>query len=234
MSILSQLEQKWQALITGYRFMQLVQAPYGDFQAIGWLSNVINSRDKLKQIIKFIAADEQGLKALKEQPRLGKINLQQLHQLPIDTLGYLYADHMIKNGLTPPEVPDAVDDYSFLRVHILETHDIWHVVTGCDTTIAGEIELEAFYTAQIYPSPIFLALLAKNLMKTAIEDTELCEKHMNALATGWRRGKQAKALFGIQWNTLWEIPVEQLRTQLNLNQPLPREHPNFAKRWGKG
>ncbi|HBB35649.1 MAG TPA: hypothetical protein DDZ80_26405 [Cyanobacteria bacterium UBA8803] len=222
MSLLTQLKQKWQTLITGYRFMQLVEAPYGDFGAIGRISNVINSPHKLKEIIKFIAADEQGRKALEEQPRLGKINLQQLHQFPPNTLGYLYADHLLKHNLTPPEVPDTVDDYSFPGVHLLETHDIWHVVTGCDTTKAGEIELEAFYTAQIYPSPTFLALLAKNLMKTAIEDTELCEQHMNALSRGWMRGKQAKPLFGIQWNTQWEIPLEKLRTQLNLNQPIDK------------
>jgi ubiquinone biosynthesis protein Coq4 len=222
MSILTQLKQKWQTLATGYRFMQLVQAPYGDFSAIGRLSNVINSPDKLKLIIQFIASDEQGRRALKEHPRLGEVNLQQLHQLPPNTIGYLYADHLIKNSLTPPAVPDTVDDYSFPGIHILETHDIWHVVTGCDTTKAGEIELEAFYVAQIYPSATFLALLAKNLMKTALEDLELCEQHMNALSRGWMRGKQAKPLFGIQWNTKWEIPLEQLRTQLNLNQPIDK------------
>lgn len=222
MSILTQLKQKWQTLVTGYRFMQLVEAPYGDFKAIGRLSNVINSPDKLKLIIKLLTSDEQGKTALKDRSRLGKIDLQNLHQLPKNTLGYLYADHLIKKGLTPPPVTNKVDDYSFVRTHILETHDIWHVVTGCDTTKDGEIELEAFYTAQIYPSPIFLALLAKNLMKTAIEDTELCSQHMNALSRGWIRGKQAKPLFGIQWNTKWEMPLEDLQTQLNLNQPVDK------------
>jgi ubiquinone biosynthesis protein Coq4 len=62
MSLLAQLKRKWQTLITGYRFMQLVEARYGDFGAIGRLSNVINNPDKLKEIIKFIASDEQGRK----------------------------------------------------------------------------------------------------------------------------------------------------------------------------
>ncbi|HEY9675505.1 MAG TPA: Coq4 family protein [Waterburya sp.] len=104
-------------------------------------------------------------------------------------------------------------------MHLQETHDTWHVVTGGDTTKAGEIELEAFYMAQIYPSAFFFALLAKNLLKTAIQDLELSKVHMNALAQGWVLGKQAKPLFGIQWNTLWEVPLEQLRAQLNWNQP---------------
>jgi ubiquinone biosynthesis protein COQ4 len=220
MNILIYLQQRWQTLVTGYRFIQLVQSPYGDFSAIRKLSNVIDTPEKLKQTIKFLSSHEQGARALKEHPRLGDINLQSLYQLPSNTLGHLYADHLIKNALTSPLTPNTVDNYSFPGVHILETHDIWHVVTGCDTTKAGEIELEAFYTAQIYPSPTFLALLAKNLMKTAIEDIELCSEHMNAFARGWMRGKEAKPLFGIQWNTKWEIPLQQLRTELNLNLPL--------------
>ena len=41
---------------------------------------------------------------------------------------------------------------------------------------------------------------------------------MNALAQGWVLGKQAKPLFGIKWNTLWETPIEKLRFELNLHQ----------------
>lgn len=220
MNIVKSVKQQWKMLQIGYYFMQLVKAPYGDFAGIGQLGKVISNPSELKLIAEFLSRYPQGRSALQERPRLGKVDLQQLHQLPENTLGYLYADHMLRNGFAPPPVGEVVDAMSFARVHIGETHDIWHVVTGCDTTKAGEIELEAFYVAQIYPSALFLALLAKNLMKTAIEDIELCEQHMDALVRGWARGKQAKPLFGIKWNTLWEVPLEELRTQLNLNQPL--------------
>lgn len=62
-----------------------------------------------------------------------------------------------------------------------------------------------------------MALLSKNLLKAALEDIELSGEYMNALVEGWLMGKQAKPLFGIQWNILWETPLETLRTQLNLN-----------------
>lgn len=199
--------------------MQLVHAPYGDFEGIGRLSKLLTDSAGLKLIVEFLSRSPQVKSALQECPRLGEVDLQQLHQLPKNTLGYCYAAHMLKNGLTPLPVLETVNAMSSASVHLQETHDIWHVITGCDTTKAGEIELEAFYVAQIYPSALFLALLAKNLLKTAIEDLELCEAHMNALAQRWVLGKQAKPLFGIRWNTLWEVPLEQLRTQFNLNQP---------------
>lgn len=225
MNFINRLKQNWQTLVIGYRFMQLVKAPYGDFIGINRLSAIISSPYSYKLILERLSSYSQGKIALQEHSLLGKIDLHQLHLLPENTLGYQYADHMLKNGFAPPPMSEVVDIKSFVSTHLGETHDIWHVVTGCDTTKAGEIQLEAFYVAQIYPSPLFLALLAKNLLKTAIEDIELCEQHMNALAQGWMLGKQAKPLFGMKWNTLWETPIEQLRTQLNLEQPLVRGVP---------
>ena len=41
---------------------------------------------------------------------------------------------------------------------------------------------------------------------------------MDALTEGWLMAKQAKPLFGIQWNTLWETPLEDVRNSLNIVQ----------------
>jgi ubiquinone biosynthesis protein COQ4 len=202
------------------RFIEVIKLPYGDFSAIGQLSEAINEIYSLQPLVEFVSREPQGKRAFEERPRLGKVDLRQLHQLPENTLGYIYADRMLRNGFTPPPAREiAEDDYSFLSAHIAETHDIWHVVTGCDTDKAGEIQLQAFYVAQFSASRLFLALLSKNFMKTALEDIELCERHMDALAQGWLLGKQARPLFGIQWNKLWETPLETLRVQLNLAQP---------------
>ena len=105
--------------------------------------------------------------------------------------------------------------------HLTETHDIWHVVINADTSMAGEIQLQAFVAAQLQISRFSLAMLAKNLLKTAVEDLDLAEQHMDALTTGWLMGKQAEPLFGIQWNTLWEKPLAQLQTQWNILLDIP-------------
>ena len=39
---------------------------------------------------------------------------------------------------------------------------------------------------------------------------------MEALTKGWMMGKKAKPLFGIDWNTLWETPIDELRASLNI------------------
>ncbi|MHC5935149.1 Coq4 family protein [Nostoc sp.] len=198
-------------------FLELVKSPYGDFAAIGKLSHFLNDPATLQKIVALLSLTPQGKQAFIDRPLLGKIDLQQLHQLPNHTLGYVYADHMIRKGLTPPPAKEIANDpFMFLGVHIGETHDIWHVVTGCDTDKPGEVKLEAFYTAQLVPDRLFLALIAKNLLKTAMYEVELCEQIMDGLTQGWMMGKRAKPLFGIEWNRLWETPLQDVQTSLNI------------------
>jgi ubiquinone biosynthesis protein COQ4 len=198
-------------------FLELVKSPYGNFAAIGKLSQGLNDPATLQKIVAFLSLTPQIKQAFVDRPLLGKIDLQQLHQLPNHTLGYMYADHMIRNGLTPLPVNEVANDpLVFLGVHIAETHDVWHVVTGCDTDKPGEVQLQAFYIAQLDSDRLFLALLAKSLLKTAMYEIELSEQMMDGLTQGWIMGKRAKHLFGIQWNTLWETPLEDIRTSLNI------------------
>ncbi len=199
-------------------FLELVKSSYGDFGAIRKLSVILNDATTLQKIVASLSRTSQGKQAFIDRPRLGSIDLQELHQLPDNSLGYAYADHMIRNGLTPLSVSDDVKDPClFFKAHLGETHDIWHVVTGCDTDKPGEVQLEAFYTAQLVPADrLFLSLLAKNLLKTAMYEVELCEQIMEGLTQGWIMGKRAKPLFGIQWNRLWKRSLEDVQASLNI------------------
>ena len=81
---------------------------------------------------------------------------------------------------------------SFLGSHITETHDLWHTVTGSKTDIYGEIQLEAFYVAQLEVSKFWLALLTKNLLKSLLYDLDAATSYMAAISKGW--GRWAKQL----------------------------------------
>lgn len=108
------------------------------------------------------------------------------------------------------------NDYTYLIAHITQTHDIWHVLTGADVSMEGEIQLEAFSVAELHYSRFWLAWLGKNFIKTAMNDLEDCERRMNALTKGWTMGKQAKPLFGIRWNQYWEHPLVEIRQRFHL------------------
>jgi ubiquinone biosynthesis protein COQ4 len=212
----SQLEQIWQDKALD-SIVNIVRAPDGNFESIGQLADAVNDPQSLQKVVEFLKSTPQGQQAFEKRPRLGDVNLQKLYCLPTNTLGYAYANHMLENNLKPLSTGQVESDRQFLGAHITETHDIWHIITGCSTDILGEIQLEAFYVAQLYFTRFWLALLAKNLVKATIYNVEVSTKYMDAITQGWIMGKQAKPVFGVEWNLLWEKPLENVRASFNIN-----------------
>jgi ubiquinone biosynthesis protein COQ4 len=196
--------------------LNMVRAPDGDFTALGNLGEACIDHESHKIMTEKLSSNPQGKKAFEERLQLGNIDLIELKKLSNDTLGYLYAEHMIRNELKPLQSPSAKSDRQFLESHLTETHDIWHVVTGSKTDIFGEIQLEAFYVAQLETSRFWLALLAKNLLKAVAYDIEISTQYMEALTRGWNMGRKAKPLFGVNWNNLWTTSIQEVRFSLNL------------------
>lgn len=198
-------------------FLDMVRAPDGDFPTLDRLNRAVSDSHSFELMVELLCLHPQGKAAFENRPRLGDLDLVQLKHLPANTLGCVYAEHMIRNGLKPLQVEGEVEnDFQFVSAHITETHDIWHILTGCNTDILGEIQLEAFYVAQLQVSRFWVSLLAKNLLKAVVYDIEVATKYMDAIALGWVMGKQAKPLFGIAWNTLWETPLTEVRNSLNI------------------
>jgi ubiquinone biosynthesis protein Coq4 len=197
-------------------FLEMVRSPDGDFGVIDRLAQASSDLESLQLIINFLANEPQGKAAFANYPRLGEVDLEWLALLPSHTLGYAYANHMLQNGLKPLQIKPSSNDYEFLGAHITETHDIWHVVTGFNTNIIGEIQLEAFYVSQLQASRFWLALIAKNLLKSVVYDIERSAEYMDAIAQGWMMAKHAKPLFGIDWKSLWSTPLDEVRDVLNI------------------
>ena len=134
MNILENVEQQWQTSVVE-SIINMVNAKDGDFEAIAKLSQATNDVYSINKMIEFLCVHPQCKRAFEERPRLEKVDLQLLHQLPKNTLGYAYANHRINNNLTPLQANYGDSNYQFLAAHLTETHDIWHIITGCDTNI---------------------------------------------------------------------------------------------------
>ena len=206
---------KWEKLALE-TFLEMVKARDGDLEVVAKLSQVFTDLDSMESMTAFLREHSEGKQAFEEYPRLGDVNLEELHKLPTTTLGYAYSNHMLRRDLTPFQPKQVTNDYEFIGAHISETHDIWHVITGCDTDIIGEIKLEAFYVKQMRFSRFWLSLLAKNLLKTTIYQIENSEKYLDAITEGWIMANNAQPLFGIQWNKLWHLSLEDIRASLNI------------------
>ncbi|MEM8777758.1 MAG: Coq4 family protein [Cyanobacteria bacterium P01_G01_bin.49] len=209
-------QQQWQAEAFD-SFLNMVKAADGDFPAIDRLGKALYEPESFDLMINFLCGHQQGKQAFEKGLRLGTIDLPKLHQLPKETFGYQYADHLIRNGLTPLQAKSIENRHQYLIAHLTETHDIWHVVTGSNTDIFGEMKLEAFYVAQLYASRFWLGLLTKNLLKAVVYDVELSSRYLDAITEGWIMARKAEPLFGIEWDQLWEIPLVQIRKDLQID-----------------
>ncbi|BAT56684.1 hypothetical protein NOS3756_56960 (plasmid) [Nostoc sp. NIES-3756] len=146
-------------------------------------------------------------------------DLEALLQYPPDSLGYTYASHMKQLGFKTLEPEINIDsDSTYVENRWRQTHDIWHVITGFDTSEIGEIGLQAFYLAQLQ-LPLASLLIANALIAVTLwRPQSLCPLLM-AILKGWEMGSNAKPLIAQKWEQFWEKPVTLLRTELNV-QPI--------------
>jgi ubiquinone biosynthesis protein Coq4 len=195
--------------------VRLVRDPSRLDAIIAVARNVV-SPDFLRSIVDELSRQEVPAQALAERPRL-QIDLDCLARLPRGTLGRAFADHMRARGLDPAALPrmEANDPLSFVRAHLFETHDVWHVVTGFDTDVAGELGLQAFYMAQL-PARFAPLLLVAGLANTLLYSWPDRTRRMDEIARGWRLGRGARPFFGVPWAALWSEPLEDVRARLGV------------------
>lgn len=211
---------------SGYNFLLAVRAFFRVCQDINRLDEIIAVSDKMVKsnpqivirLVNFIK--EQGgpsAAALAEKPRIGKLRTEDLKKYPEGSLGNGLAKYLIENNLNPEDLPNLSSNtpLEFVRAHFFETHDVWHVVTGFKTSVDGEMGLQAFGVAQ-YPIPLNCLNLAAGIINIALFSPDNRVSRMNEIVRGWQMGRKAKPFFGIQWNKMWDLPITQVRKDLNV------------------
>jgi ubiquinone biosynthesis protein Coq4 len=200
-------------------FLDIARDP-NNLNAVFSLSAAIGSDpDQDRAMMDQLRRDPVGADALDQKPRVGKLHLAELEKLPENTLGYHVARFFRERGLDPDVLEKGAtdNDHAYVRAHFYETHDIWHVVTGFGTDVAGELGLQGFYAAQIKgPTPplIISAYLLNMVFKAPTE----YEARFEALMVGWMMGRRARKFFGTRWNTMWTRDIRQVRQELGLDK----------------
>ena len=184
------------------------------FSRSRWLRNFAG----WTRVVEQLMPGEWTPESIQRLPRLPRLDLDELlASCPPGSVGYTVATHMRSAGLNPnifrPARVVTAEDY--VIAHLTETHDIWHVVTGFGNDEPGEIGLVAFYCAHTR-TPIFILLLAIGLLNTALYNHALTDERFEAIVEGWNAGKRARSLFGIDWATQWQRPIEEFRRAYNL------------------
>ncbi len=184
------------------------------------LADELATPEDLGQMVAAFERDPRGASALQCRPRLGRVELDQLAALPVGSLGRAFAEHCRAAGIDPADLPsrEAHDPGSFVLAHLYESHDVWHVVTGFQTDVAGELGLLAFYMGQ-FPGHLSPLLLAAGLLNTALFSFDDRDRRMSAMVRGWLLGQRSAKLFGVDWASWWERPLIEVQRELDLVVP---------------
>ncbi|WP_371819415.1 Coq4 family protein [Tolypothrix sp. PCC 7910] len=147
-------------------------------------------------------------------------DLEKLLTYPQKSLGYIYAATIKEKGFDPNLHTGMIaeSDAQYVELRLSQTHDLWHIVTGFDTSPIGEIGLQAFHLTQ-FPYPLATMLVANSLMSSTLLAPEELPQLLDAIAQGLQMGKTAKPLFAQKWEEGWEKPLTQWQQELNL-QPI--------------
>jgi ubiquinone biosynthesis protein Coq4 len=101
---------------------------------------------------------------------------------------------------------------AYVAQRFRQTHDLWHVITGCDTDAASEVTLQAFTFAQTgAPSAGVLAALGS--VRGRLAGIKLGRASRDA----YRAGRAARYLGAFPWEDHWATPLGELRRMLGIS-----------------
>ncbi len=181
-------------------------------------SRMLRKYARWNEAARALRADPRTRDAFERRPRLGAIDIEALSRLPVGTLGQVFGAHLTANGLNP-YIFEPIEDHSdgdYVMGHLLETHDVWHIVTGLSTDVPGEFAIVAFYAAQTGLTTSSM-LLTIGFANTTLFAPDELRARMNGVAKGWTLGVRAQPLFGTDWNSLWGVPLREIRARFGLS-----------------
>lgn len=199
---------------------KVLNNPADTEQVLAFLG-VINSGPSTQARVARFFADPEGAVLYAEHRAIDSrtIDLDKLAALPEGTLGHAYAKFLRSHGITPeifdgapPGITNPQRSYVVQRMR--QTHDLWHVVTGCETDPAGEVALQAFsYSQTGSPGSAFLAVFGALRRVREQRDVGVVRDVVALYRTGRRAGRRLPTF---AWEDHWATPLAEVRAMLGL------------------
>lgn len=186
-----------------------------DTQQVFYLAFALD-RETLPRIAQRMADHPSGRQLLRERPAIDSrsVDLAWLRTLPEATLGGAYVRSLDRQGLDPDifqPPPGLPEDLTYVAQRVRQTHDLWHVLTGLETDIPGEVALQAFTHAQL-GQKFSLAIVLFGLLFFGLRYPRM----WRMVARARKAGENAGFLLGTRWEDLWTRPLSQVREQLGI------------------
>lgn len=148
-----------------------------------------------------------------------RLDLDRLARLPRGTLGREYVEFLAAQGLDAFRLSEAIDPALVERQIFVARysllHDVFHVLTGFDTSWAGELGVWSFVAAQRYAKGHRIAVVLASLLYPLLAPLQLARLLRNR-RLGRRMGEAARSVIEVPVETLWERSVDSIRHELGI------------------
>ncbi len=173
------------------------------------------SLDRLKQ-----ASNKSCLFKEENTDQIFNLNSEINKSLHEGSLGFLYFKYLDKNNLNPNDltVVNSSDEASQLENRVRKTHDLFHLVLGFDTSIAGELGIQAFLLRQ-FAWPFALVAIGGACFVTIFKYPNDISENFKSVIVGWQMGATAKQLIIVNWEDYWALSLNEVRERLSILPP---------------
>jgi len=166
------------------------------------------------------SVDREVAERLRELGPFPDIDPEPLRQLPRGTLGREYIELLDANGLSPFRLSDRIDPAVIERQIFVAryslVHDVFHILTGFDTSWAGELGVWSFVASQRYARAHWIAVALACVIYPFLAITQVPRMWKN-LRRGIAMGRRARPLLFIPFEHLWSRSVADLRRELDVD-----------------
>jgi ubiquinone biosynthesis protein COQ4 len=151
-------------------------------------------------------------------------DLEYLASLPEETLGNQFEAMLRSKGLDANMLRESAfidahrkrgEDVGYVAERGWQLHDLYHVLTGWDTSPIGEVKVVSFTVAQT-PAPYPALTMTMRPLQAALYKPELLPILFDAISEGWTLGRRTPPLINIHWEDFWERPLAEIQKELGL------------------
>lgn len=186
----------------------------------------------------------EGRRLLREKPDLlaALREREWLASLPEGSLGRAYLDFVVRYNISADglmdalAVPESLSDYErhlsedelFLNQWAGLSHDLFHVVTGYETDLIGEVAVLNFSLAQSRNPGLGVLLIPPNVLTPLF-----APRHAAIIWKAALRGLRARWFLVQDWVALLAEPLEEVRRKLRVGPP-PHYEQFFSPKFRRG
>ena len=184
----------------------------------------VGDEDALKGFDQMSLANPAAQEMLKDRYLSPNPDRNYLASLPEGTLGREFERYLADNNLDANLLRESAfieahrqrgEEVGYLAERGFQLHDLFHVLTGYDTTPLGEVRVVSFTVAQV-PAPYPAMIIASRPLQMVLYKPELLPAVMDAITDGWTLGRRAKSLIDVHWEEYWERSLFELREEYDL------------------